>query len=365
MAVSRLPEGVDVVRAKGLERERVRVVGGAHGGSHRADEERKAEEGRLSEREKSELLFYWSGHAGVLGCRSVQGAVEDRLLRGPPSVGRVFEDAIEQELVKRGPGGWPRESLVEVLAAEVVVDGGGKRRRGVGGTRREARLAIWGMAGAGRVEFFVAERKKHVEGREEVVPTEMVRIVPERMKRAFPDRVSPEERWARADAELEAYCQRIEVHEAPNGAGSSIPEGYGAGRAGDAVRRRLARLSRRHRRVLERAYDPLAHWSGRTAQLFSEWAALGEDVARVAVLTGAVEEARRELVRERAATPEARKTLDRSTLAVDAVAWRLDQAPDGEAERKRWRGERLLFVERVRAEAVALLREVVEAYRAA
>jgi hypothetical protein len=123
----------------------------------------------------------------------------------------------------------------------------------------------------------------------------------------------------------------------------------------------LRRMPRAERRVIERAYgaasaSPYAH----------VWAVSGEEIARLAPLCPSVERARVQLVD--AAAPGgggARETADRATFAADALRLKLDAAPADALARLRWKAERVAFIERVRKEAEALLRDAVKAYREA
>jgi hypothetical protein len=336
------------VRTRHVRQDRGRVpAGGASShGSKEARDERRREEGRLTEHERGQLVHFWSGFASSLGCRSAHGAVQDRLMRSPPSISRVLEDAIVGELEKRGRQGAPREKLVEILAAE-----------NVGATRYEARRTMRGMMGAGRLEFFVIdlERKNPETGIMERVPSEMARLSATH-KLPFPAAVSRAEKWARADAELQAFCNTISCGDDPGHPGSRTPPTAHFG-AADAVGAALAAMGASDRQVLERAY-------GRSGALgiASAWQSLGEDVARVAPLCPTVELARQELV-VAASTPATRGTVDRTIRAHDALASRLDAAPADEREREKWRVAREAFVAKVGREAQAILKDAVQAYR--
>ncbi len=396
--------GPTAVRVKNGPRERFRsaAAGAKSFESRSADVERRREEGRLDERERTELLFCWSGNGAAADCRSTMGAVIDRLHRGPPREGRAIEDAIERELVRAGRQGMAREKLVNLLALE------DPKTRWSGATKHEIRSALRGMRGrletlddppkegeerdpGPAVEYFVEKvereksrkrelpsygmgmltgpeqretlsgqlvnRERQGKAERETVEVEMVRIA-YRTDRKVPPAVTREERWARDDRELEAELHLIHATESSSSGGSRLPPHLAGGRA-DAPLRALRRLPAGHRRVIERAYSSAA------VPLYAqEWAAAGEEVARLAPLTASVEAARRELVAERS-TPATRSTVERATFAADAMRAKLDAQPEGDLPRLRWKAERERFVEAVRKEAAKMLADAVEAYRSA
>jgi hypothetical protein len=361
-----------VVRTRHAVRERQRAPrAGAFGLGYESKEarrERDREAGKLDDGERGELLFLWSGFDAALGVKSVQGAVEDRLMRSPPRIGPELERQVEQELLKRGKAGAEREKIVEILALENHA------------TRHEARLALRRMVGAGRIEYFVTPVTRRKEctcrlgigeqvrkcrcgsGADEQVPCEMARLVLEQSRR-IPDAISPEERWRRKDAALEAYCQEIHCSESSFAPGSRLPPEVQSSRA-DAARRALRALSAPHRRIIERAYG---------AATTPPWAGLSPEAARLAPFCPSVERARLEVVdrKMRAWNPGSghdlvtRRSIDKGVFAADALRAKLDQAPEDEVTRTRWRYEREAFCRAVEAEAYGLLRVAVEAYRAA
>jgi len=332
--------------------------------------QRDREAGKLDEWERAELLYLWSGNASAT-VQSTQGAIVDRLLRAPPRVGEELDREVVAFLLRRGAQGAPREKLVEVLAAE-----------NVGATRHEARLTLRRMVGAGRVEFFVADvvRRKQctcrsamgeVEGTarqrgacvcgsgvEESVPTEMVRIVPGKHSRGVPGAYRPEERWAKADADLEAYCQTMTVSETAHCGGGRLhaPCRGGAG----AARGAMARMPIEHARVIERAYGSFAT---------PQWAGLSPEAARLAPLCASVERARREYVDAQVTVlghwgdPGATRAVDRATYVPDVLRRKLDLAPEDELGKVRWSREREKFVEAVERDAAKLLLDAVASYR--
>lgn len=369
------------VRTKHVTRDRPRPAVGGSFGLRRTDEEkardaRRCEEGRLDERERTELLLAWSGNESSLGCRSSHASVVDKLLRAPPRDGVVIERAIEEELLRHGRQGRERERLAMLLVDEGVA------------TKHEVRRTLRAMAGKGAVEYFTAavereqrrqrqrpaggpgtmlsgaEQAETVSGAPvkqekhkpllEKVDVEMVRLV-HRADRRVPEAVPPEERWRRADAALEAYCQVISCSESTPSGGARLPPSQGRGRADEALRA-LRRAPSDARRVLERAYGTVAtpRWGAEV------WGT--DEVSRLAALTPSVELARRALVAERS-TPGSRATVDRSTFAADAMRAKLDAQPEGEIERIRWRAERERFVEAVRKEAAKMLADAVRSYR--
>jgi hypothetical protein len=360
------------VRTRGAVKERPRAsAGGAYGNRlpREAREKRSREEGRLDEQERSELLFVWGGNESALGCRSLQGAIEDKLLRSPPRVGPFLARQIQIELTKKGREGMSRDKLVEVIALEHP-----KSRTAdawAGATKYEVRRELRAMVGARRVEFFTAEvtRKSPVTDAPESLQVEMVRLAPAEMRLALvadaeedeglpPGLSRAERRWARQDRELEAEHQRIHCRESTNSGGSRTPPVSSGSRRGESAQRALVRMAPGHRRVIERAYGGFA------AAYAAPWREYGEEVACVAPLCPSVERARRELVRE-SSTPDSRETVDRSTFAADAMRAVLDAAPEGEADRARWQAARSVFITKVRGEAEKMLKDAVEAYRSA
>jgi hypothetical protein len=357
--------GTASVKTRHVPRERLRGATAGSFGNRIADESRVREEGRLDEREKSELLLLWSGNESALGCRSSHASVVDRLLRAPPRDGRLIEEALELELGKHGRGGYARDRLVDLLADEDVA------------TRHELRRTMRGMAGKGTVEYFVGVQTREKRRRRETVEmltgherrdtggknkpeTEevevgMVRLV-QRADRRVPPAVPPAERWARADAALEAWCQTLACSESTASHGSRLPPRAPPGRV-DGVQRALRRLPATERRVIEKAYG-----TGAGARWLDVWG--DEEIARIAPMTATVERARKELVAQRS-TVSSRATVDRSVFAVDAMRAKLDAQPEGEFERARWKAERTAFIEKVKIEAEKLLRTAVLAFREA
>jgi hypothetical protein len=60
-----------------------------------------------------------------------------------------------------------------------------------------------------------------------------------------------------------------------------------------------------------------------------------------------------------------RRSIDKGVFASDALRMKLDQAPEDEVTRTRWRYEREAFCKAVEREAYELLRVAVSAYREA
>jgi hypothetical protein len=359
-------------------RERVRAVrGGAFGHgrsfeSRAAQQSRDREVGRLDEVERAELLYLWSGYMTDMGVRSSQGPLEDHLRRSPPRLSTELEDAVDTELQRRGQQGAPRDRLVEILAAE-----------NIGATRHEARLILRRMVRDGRAQFFVVDitRKRacvcrsllgevegtprHREpctcgsGEDELVPTEMVRLL-ETRDRGIPARIPREDRWARADAALEASWQMLAVSETQASPGSRLPP-RAPSDAMDAARDALRRLTPAHRHVLEAVYGSMGQprWAGQ----------LSPEAARLAPMCPIVERARLEMVeaqaRARGLPPEATRTLGRSVFAADVIRAKLDAAPEDEVARIRWRLDGESFKGRLEREAIKLLEGAVREFRAA
>jgi hypothetical protein len=370
---------VHAVRTKQVVERSRHAPGGAYGrespGTREARlamrEDRNREAGKLDDGERGELLFLWSGFDAALGCRSIQGAIYDRLLRSPPHTGMALQDAVEQELIKHGKDGAPRDELLRILIAE-----------NVGATSREARMVLRQLADANppRIELYVAERttKKPCRcgrlatgvtpamqacvcgaGKEEKIPTEMVRLVSMRNRRV-PTPVERADRWAREDAALEAFAHQLACSESDNVPNGRLPV-HVPKEATEAVRAAMRRLMPQDREVIERVYGPMTTppWAGQ----------LSPEAARLAPLCPSVEKARRELVMATAAArgilPSAARTLDRSIFAADALRWKLDASPDDEVGRIRWKLEGDALKARVEREALALLQVAVKAFRQA
>ena len=362
-AATSLDEGAftgSAVKTRGrvVERGRQRV-GGAHGRSYESREAARARDRdaeRLDEGERRDLLYLWSGVDAAMGVRSTMGATYDRLMLSPPRMGKDLErEALR--FLQRHSGGAPVDRLVEVLAAE-----------NVGATRHEARMALGRMVADGRVvkavEATVRKRactcrspmgevdgtRRQREkcgcgaGADEAVPVEVVRLRTDSSKWAFPPEVPAAERWARADAELEADCHRMVCGSGQNASsGSRLPPHVHTGRA-DAVRSALRSIGPEHRRVIERVY-------GGTS--VPQWSGLTEVAARLASVVPCVEAARRN------------PGSGRPVLASDVLRGWLDAAPEGEVERIRWRLSRDAHVARIEREASRMLRDAVERFRAA
>lgn len=348
------------VKSRHVPRERLRVAPGGSFGDRQAEAERAREAGMLTETERGELVVAWSGHEGAAGCRSNLGAVIELLMRAPPREGRGIEDAIERELLKVGRQGVAREKLVDVLALE------NPKTQWSGATRYEVRQVLRGMRGRAQaaaegerdpgpaVEYFVteAERSNPETGEPEVVAVEMVRLV-QRAARQIPPAVPREDRWRRADEELEAEWRAVGCHESAPGGGGRLPPHQAGGRA-DGALRALRRVPAEHRRVLERAYG-----AGAPPRYADVWE---DEVARLAPLTPSCEAARRRLVAAQS-TPATRATVDRSTFAADALRAVLDSQPEEGPARQRWGAEREAFVAQVEREARRMLADAVRAYR--
>ena len=361
-AATSLDEGAfqAAVRTKGrmVERSRPRVQG-AHGRSFESREaakQRDRDAERLDDGERRDLLYLWSGVDAAMGVRSTMGATYDRLMLSPPRMGKELErEALR--FLQRHSGGAPVDKVVEVLAAE-----------NVGATRHEARMAIRRMLAAGRavksVESVVRKRActcrspmGEVEGSrrqreacgcsagaEEAVPVEVVRLVADSKKWQFPPEVPAAERWARADAELEADCHRMVCGSGQNAAsGSRLPPHVHTGKA-DAVRSALRRIGPEHRRVIERVYGGSAT---------PQWSGLTERAARLAAVVPCVEAARRN------------PGSGRVVLASDVLRGWLDSAPDVEVARIRWRLAKDGHIARIERESAKMERDAVEAFREA
>lgn len=331
-------------------------------GNREAERESARESRRLSEFEVAELLWHWSGGASGAVVRSIHGAVEEKLLRAPPSYPHV-ERAVLFLLEDPDWGGWVvRRKLLDRL----VEDGEG--------TESEVRRTI---------RLMVSERK--LDAKVETTPAgAYVRMVA--LPRAHvwdaPPRLSADERrsrWERADRELERYCLGgPAVSDAPGGSGKTpLVVGDSVDLAGEA----LARVGPLNRRVLERAYG-----TGNGGASPDLVAAFGEVLSRLAPLTAAAEDLRRELVEKRAAeiearyaeagiaerlrqagidrtdAPSAREVANRATSAEEAVA-RLFERTAG--KKGAGKGRRDAFVARARREAEGLLANAAAAYRVA
>jgi hypothetical protein len=312
-------------------------------------------------------------------------------MRSPPRVGEEIDRSIEKELQRHGHAGAPKAGIITILMMEHVVwtqrDGDTVLRTRTGGgiTRYEAVQSLRRMVGAGRIENFVIHetRKKSctckvgaVEntrrqrgecrcgaGEKETVPVEMIRLVLEKV-RHIPPAIEPGERWRRADLELEQFCQQIVCSESSRAPGPRLPPDVQGGRA-DAARRALRALAPEHRRVIERAYGTATH----------TWTLLSQEGSRLAHLCPSVERARRDLVdrtlKERNWNPGSssgevtRRSVDRGVGPQDALRQKLDQAPEDEGARVRWRYEREAFCKQVEHEAGCMLLRAVEKYREA
>lgn len=97
---------------------------------------KKREGARLNGVEQDELWYLWGAYSAALGVRSVQGAIEDRLRRGPPrdEIRRQVLDELE-----RAGGRAPEGAVLRILVAEGV-------------TRYEARRAVTMLLNHGKIE---------------------------------------------------------------------------------------------------------------------------------------------------------------------------------------------------------------------
>lgn len=208
---------------------------------------------RLTEAEADDLRYLWQSYAADLGIRSVHGALERRLLMAPPR--DVWRPVLE-ELVDRHGGRACEGRIVHV----VVVEGWG--------TRREVRRAVEYLTRASgrrgpRVERVATPRPespKNCEGRcghacaaclwtgFDLRATERGEL---RLGLALTDaelrRITGgdarRDRWARADARLEAECQQLACGSETPHAPSTQDEVLGA-RKRRAVNRATAALAK-------------------------------------------------------------------------------------------------------------------------
>lgn len=349
----------------------------------------------LTERERAELAYLWGGYEAALGARSIHGAIRDRLLRAPPSDVRR---AIVDRLVTHGNHA-ERDRLEEDLVNEGLA------------TRRELHLAVTSLLRTRhlRAEVSEVERRRPRAGCEDgstdpyTVPIEHLHL--ERtLEGEAPPHLTNEERWARADAELEAFCRGGPECDDAASPTHALPA-MGAGMP--TAKRALERMDPLHRRVLERVYG--------SGGIVNRADVFGPTLARIAELTNVVESKREEIVRERftsrlgravdvhadaerawqAANSRARtkagklrKTLgkglrhiirhgrpqpldeaallrdvDAEVKAEDAIRVMLDSPPESVEARRRWQAARAAFVSTVRKQAEGLLVAACRAYR--
>jgi hypothetical protein len=273
--------------------------------------------------------------------RSAFGAaLEAARLRCPPRERPVWKLVVEE--LRRHRGRMAIDDLVRVIADKEQL-----------ATPYEVRRAIRGMRGAGHLNGFVqpvsiVRAVFDADGklRREVVPdvpTEVVELV-DAGERRRPEPLTPEQRWAREDAELEAFCQ------------GHVPcrETRSARREPDDLtlsffspqRTVMTRLFGRDRVVLERVYGPYRDAPRR--DVFGE-------VAPIIELTESVTKLRAKLATATGREP----TLD------DALRRVLDHEPQAQPAASAWRSERRQFIMRTKAEAERILAAACDAFRRA
>jgi hypothetical protein len=189
--------------------------GGDSAGKEVRAKERRSAVGLLPS-ERQELEHHWAGAEAEIGFRSLHGSIQDKLLRSPPNEG-VQRQVIEQ-LERRG-GHYELETLVGEMVSDRDATAHEARRaiqrlvlkgnlRKTVEQVRKRRDGI--LAGHGRVGLFAqsadgTEHTDEYEAAAEVVHLEyrLGRTIREdgTVVRTPAKRCTPEERWARMDAE--------------------------------------------------------------------------------------------------------------------------------------------------------------------
>jgi hypothetical protein len=281
----------------------------------------------LTHEERSELLLEWGGYESARPARSAFGAVLDAALRAPP---RNVWRLVAQELERRG-GRSPLESVVLVIAAEGMA------------TKHEVRLAVRAMCGNGQITKYVQPMPKKTERGEQVLmPTEMLKL--ERVDHApVAKPVTPEERWARADEELERFSRGdIPCHETRGAFASREPDSVSSSSVQPTPR--AGKISGLDRAIIERVYGSSFH-----PPYVPEF---GRELAAVLEYTEVV------VTRQNGmSTPHRRATVG------EVLRSALDELPEDEHAQPAWRQHREIFVAQARCQARKILEGAVSSLR--
>jgi hypothetical protein len=272
---------------------------------------------RLTPKEIELLEYLWRGYASELGCKSLHGATENRLLRSPPK--NTARPLVLAELERAG-GRAPEGGVLRILVAE-------------GCTRYETRQAIHWLVQGGAIErtpvdpVTLDKDGKLTKGAHESTGHELRLATPPAIRLALVRvPVPPEERqrrrWQSQDDALEAWHQTLvcgDSAEAPvmvelaeSKLRRTVPATLAALRAIDPV----------HALVLRRVYgdvDPSARVG-----------VFGRELAPIATLTRAVQGRRAEMAEgaaterlegaKQAAVRQEFAWLERAIAADEAIA---------------------------------------------
>ena len=309
----------------------------------RVDQEAAAKQSlRLSAKEIECLEYLWRGYASELGCKSLHGATENRLLRSPPK--NTARPLVLAELERAG-GRAPEGAVLRILAAE-------------GCTRYETRQAIHWLLQGGAIErtpvdpMVVDKDGKLTKGAHESTAHELRLAAPPAVRLALVRvPVPPEERqrrrWQSQDDALEAWHQTLVCGDSAEAPVMTELADSKLRRTVPATLAALRAIAPVHALVLRKTYgdvDPSAR-----AGVF------GRELAPIATMTRVVEHRRQE------AETMAGYTVDACSVVRDA----LDNAPQGKDAKAKWSVARTAFVAKVRSEAEQLLIAASAAYRAA
>ncbi len=301
---------------------------------------------RLTAKEREELEYLWRGYAAELGCRSLHGAIQDKLLRSPPrdNVRRLVVDELE-----RAGGRAPEGAILRLLALD-------------GSTRYETRRAIRDLVAGGKVERepidpIGCNDKGELTDAARESTGHLLRLVA-RPRGALTMRLalarvplSPEEarrrRWQAQDDALESLHHTLVCGDAVSVVADVDVADSKLARTTGATLAALRAIDARHALVLRRVYgdrDPSARDT-----------VFGKELAPLVTLTRCVESRRIEA-----------ETLARHKVAASAILRAmLDSAPTSKEQKMRWSLQRAAFIARVKTEAEKLLIDASGAYRAA
>jgi hypothetical protein len=284
----------------------------------------------LTEEERMSLRYEWGGY-GAADIKSPFGAILNAVLRAPP---RPAIRYVVAEMERSG-GRISLDSLVVTLDEEALA------------TAHETRLAVRAMCGSGQLTKYVQDMpRKDQKGDLVHVPTEMLKLNKTSSREPAPP-LTPEERWARADAEVardwqEIPCKesRCTVHRDPDRISwANLP-------TSDEPRTTTSRMSGLDRVAIERAYGSSVH-----PAYANEF---GRELAAVLEYVEIVAEYRVKL-----------GTARRNASTAEVLRHVLDDAPTDVHALVAWREARKRFVAATKDQARRLLEGAVASLRRA
>ena len=353
---------------------RIRVVGGASGPGRRKghvgvesfEESRDAREAREAKRdvvgltpaEAIELRELLEGQYADLGVSSVQGRIQDGLLRSALADVVTTKELVLHILEVEGGCDMQLERLVREVVGErerpgwrLVSAGKVTEKRATPSEARRAIIELRDVDQYGRGPFLEQDIRPTTCWRDlddgfgtrepYQAHREWVRLV-KRWDNSRPRVLTPQDRWRRADEELEAFCRGSMVAGSVEHSSAYEPSAFKA-RVPFRAQRALDEVSHDSREILRAVYSG----SLRQGASVRHPHVFGDVLARIVEFAPTVR----------------RLAGDQGYIAV--LREKLDRQPEGAAARERWSADRASFVAKLKSELAIVLQVAVDEYRAA